>query len=122
MKLYTEPEAAEFLKIEKSTLLNLRKRHKVGFIKGRPVRYLERHLIDYLLSQEVICVESQNSSSLEIEQEISNPLIGTSNITMEEVNASLLGVSLARKTMKPMSRLPHLPSNGNAQHHGSRIS
>lgn len=124
MKLYTEAEAAEYLMINEVTLRNLKNRRKIGFIKGRPARYLERHLTAYLLSREVSpCEESLHSSSLSTEAGTLNPLAGTSSISMEDaVNASLLGVSLARKTMRPTSRLPHLHSNGNAQQHENRIS
>jgi len=122
MKLYTEPEAADFLKIQEATLHNLRRRHKIGFIKGRPTRYLERHLTDYLLSQEVTCAASQNSLSSPTTAETLNPPTGISNITKDDLSASLLGVSLARKTMKRTSRLPASHSNGRGHNQRSQTS
>lgn len=121
MKLYTIPQAAEFLLIKESTLRNLIKAHRISFVKGRPNRLLERHLTDYLLSQEVLCEENQSSSSSETNPETSSPPIGTSDITMDEVNVRLRAVESARKTMKPRSSFIHGASKGNAQPQGSQI-
>lgn len=68
------------------------------------------------------CAVSRNSSNLPTEPEVSNPPTGTSNITREDLDAALLGVSLARKTMQRKSRLPISSLNESARNQRSQTS
>jgi excisionase family DNA binding protein len=52
-KLYTEAEAAEYLRLAERTLQRKRRCRQIGFIMiGRRAKYKEQHLLDYLESQE----------------------------------------------------------------------
>lgn len=127
--IYTEQEAANYLRKSTVCLRNARNRRKIGFIKGNPVTYRLQHLKDYLDLLEVKprgkkpCAESQSSSSLQTAPEISNPLIGTSNITTEdEVSVRLRAVKSARKTMLRKSSSPPGSLNASAPPPENRIS
>src|SRR5258708_2905292 len=107
--LLTESEAARFLRKDEETLRNLRRRHKIGYVRGRPATYTMTHLLDYIKQNEVKpCVVSQHSSNSVIKVETSNPLIGTSSITSEDaVAVALRAVKSARKTMRHSSSSIH---------------
>lgn len=125
-EIYTEAEAADYLRTAIETLVNLRRRKQINYIPlGKEARYTSQHLIDFLKRKEkgALCGESHTSSSYVMQPVALNHHAGTSAIMTEnEVNASLLGVKLARKTMKPTLRSQPSYSNGKGQQHGSRIN
>lgn len=63
-KLYDEAFAIEYLGVSKPTLNRLRRRHKLGFIKvGGKIKYTERHLLDYLESEECLASKSPTNTA-----------------------------------------------------------
>ena len=112
-KIYTETAARGVLQIkEQTTLQNLRRRRKIkGFRQGREWFYTGYSLIQYLRDNGVYpCEESQDSSGTQTGAEISSLITGTStSMTEKEEDASLLGVKLARRTMRQTS--PSQPSH-----------
>jgi hypothetical protein len=52
-EVMTEPEAAEFLRIGRSTLRTLRRAKQVPHLPGKPSRYLRSSLLAWLRGQEV---------------------------------------------------------------------
>jgi excisionase family DNA binding protein len=62
-KLYTEPEAAKRLRTSMSTMYRLRRSKKIGFtMVGGSIRYLEKHITEYLDSQS--CQPSESPKNI----------------------------------------------------------
>lgn len=54
--LYTDTQAAKFLKVSTKKLQHLRNARKIGFIRedgGRKITYTHEHLLEYLSSNEL---------------------------------------------------------------------
>lgn len=112
-KIYTEQETANILRIETSTLENLRRRKKInGFFQGRERFYLEPEIVAYQ-KRLLKCEENPNLSNYATNRGESNLHIGTSNITAQiqlgekEANAALRAVKSARKIAQQTSTLQH---------------
>lgn len=61
-RIFSEQEAAEYLRLPEKTLRNIRYRGKIAHL--RRGFYLQKHLDDYLQSIEVLCADNQSSSNV----------------------------------------------------------
>jgi hypothetical protein len=67
--LYTEDEAAAFLRVKPCTVANERKRGWLGFIMvGRQVRHSEEHLLAYIRDRELTACAEKAANAIPLKE------------------------------------------------------